>query len=205
VNGRGAHAGSSHWRGANAVVQIARVIDQVAALTNYEKQITFNVGAMSGGTVINRVPHHATAIGEMRAFDIDIFNEGVSRLLALKESVTIKSAEDDYPCTIDIKVTNESGPWNRNEGTDSLYEHWHKTAVSLGWTTNPEERGGLSDGNFLWQRFPTLDGLGPSGDNAHCSERSQDGTKDQEYVTATSFIPKAILNTLAVAGLLEKQ
>ncbi len=201
VEGRGAHAGSTHWRGANAVVQIARIIDRVASLTDYERQITFNVGVVEGGTVMNRVPHQAWAVGEMRTYDIDVFKEGVASLLALQDEVTVKSADDGYPCTIEIIITNESTPWNRNEGTDGLYEHWHKTAVSLGWQTVPEERGGLSDGNFLWDRFPTLDGLGPSGDNAHCSERSEDGSKEQEYVLATSFVPKAVLNTLAILGL----
>ncbi len=67
----------------------------------------------------------------------------------------------------------------------------------------PEERGGLSDSNLLWQAFPTLDGLGPVGANAHCSERSPDGSKEQEYMEAASFVPKAMLNlagVLALAG-----
>lgn len=202
IEGRGAHAGSSHHRGANAVVQMARIIDRVASLTNYEQQITFNVGTVNGGTVMNRVPHLARALGEMRAFDKTVFNEGVTRLLALQDEVTVSSAEDGYGCKIEIKVTHESAPWNRNPETDRLYEHWQQTAASLGWETIPEERGGLSDGNFLWDRFPTLDGLGPSGENAHCSERSADGSKEQEYVLATSFVPKAVLNTVAILGLI---
>jgi glutamate carboxypeptidase len=48
----------------------------------------------------------------------------------------------------------------------------------------------------------TLDGLGPSGENAHCSERSEDGSKEQEYVLASSFVPKAVLNTVAIIGLI---
>ncbi|MFZ0549029.1 MAG: M20/M25/M40 family metallo-hydrolase [Candidatus Promineifilaceae bacterium] len=204
VEGRGAHAGSSHPRGANAIVQMARVIDQVASLTNYEEQITFNVGVVNGGTVMNRVPHLAQAVGEMRAFDKAVFDEGVAALLAIQDGVTVKSAEDGFGCKIGISVTNESAPWNRNEGTDMLYELWEKTAASLGWQTIPEERGGLSDGNYLWERYPTLDGLGPSGENAHCSERSEDGTKDQEFVMADSFVPKAVLNTMAILGLVER-
>jgi glutamate carboxypeptidase len=67
-----------------------------------------------------------------------------------------------------------------------------------------EQRGGLSDGNLLWERFPTLDGLGPAGNNAHCSERSPDGSKDQEYVLVGSFVPKALLNALAIMRLVEE-
>jgi glutamate carboxypeptidase len=48
-----------------------------------------------------------------------------------------------------------------------------------------------------------LDGLGVSGGNAHCSERSEDGKKDQEYLDLPSILPKAMLNTLAIARLLE--
>ena len=62
----------------------------------------------------------------------------------------------------------------------------------------PEARGGLSDGNLLWNLCPTLDGLGPSGDNDHCSERSPDGAKLPEYVTPSSLVPKALVNALAV-------
>ena len=52
--------------------------------------------------------------------------------------------------------------------------------------------------------MPTIDGLGPDGGNAHCSERSADGSKDQEYVLATSFVSKALLNTLAILYLLDQ-
>ena len=64
-----------------------------------------------------------------------------------------------------------------------------------------EERGGLSDGNLLWDLAPTIDGLGPCGDNDHCSERSADGTKEPEYVDLDSFVPKALLNVLAIVDL----
>ena len=64
-----------------------------------------------------------------------------------------------------------------------------------------EERGGLSDGNHIWDAVPTLDGLGPWGDNDHCSERSADGSKLPEYVEISSFVPKATVNLLAVTSL----
>ena len=38
-------------------------------------------------------------------------------------------------------------------------------------------------------------------DNAHSSERSDDGSKDQEYVLASSFVPKALLNIAAIVRL----
>lgn len=67
-----------------------------------------------------------------------------------------------------------------------------------------EARGGLSDGNMLWKHFPTLDGLGPTGENAHCSELDPATGKDQEFVLASSFIPKAMLNIIAILELIEQ-
>jgi hypothetical protein len=55
----------------------------------------------------------------------------------------------------------------------------------------------------VWDRLPTIDGLGPEGDNAHMSERSNDGSKDQEYVLASSFVPKTLLNIAAIIKLVE--
>ena len=65
------------------------------------------------------------------------------------------------------------------------------------------KRGGLSDANYLCGIGPTLDGLGPAGANAHCSEHATDGSKVPEYVEITSFVPKAMLNLTAIRRLVE--
>ena len=62
-------------------------------------------------------------------------------------------------------------------------------------------RGGLSDANYLCHLGPTLDGLGPAGANAHCSERSADGSKVPEFVETDSFVPKAAMNVAALLGM----
>jgi glutamate carboxypeptidase len=43
-----------------------------------------------------------------------------------------------------------------------------------------------------------LDGMGPSGGNAHCSERNPDAEKWPEFVDPKSFAPKAAINVLAL-------
>src|SRR5207237_5943100 len=96
-------------------------------------------------------------------------------------------------------------PWPRNPGTEDLFNLWQEAGVELGLPVNCEERGGLSDGNDLWDAVPTLDGLGPWGDNDHCSERSPDGTKLPEFVEVSTFVPKAMLNVWAIVRLLEKR
>jgi len=205
VEGRGAHAGSTHARGANAVIQLAQTIQQINALTDYSRNITFNIGTIAGGTVINRVPHYAVASGEMRAFSQDVYDEGLARLLAIPEQSTITSPDDGYPCRVRIKLLHQTPPWPRNTATDHLLATWQNAGQRLGYHIYAEERGGLSDGNGLWKHLPTIDGLGPAGRNAHCSEHSADGSKEQEYVLTSSFVPKTLLNILGVASLLEQR
>jgi len=203
VEGKSAHAGNRHASGANAVVQMAEIIQKVADLTDYEQDLTFNLGVVQGGTVPNRVPHLATARGEMRTFSKDVFEEGLNNLLAINQLTPLTSSDGDFTCKIEVKVILENEPWPRNPDTDRLFSIW-ESQVPTGITTIREERGGLSDGNQLWDHIPTIDGLGPSGRHAHCSEKSPDGSKDQEYATISSFCPKAVLNTLAILKLADK-
>lgn len=202
VVGKAAHAGSAHKKGANAIIQLAHTISQISELTDYNNGITFNVGVVGGGTVINRVPHQAYASGEMRAFSPDELEQGISRLLALQDDVQVFSLNGNYRCDVKVRILKKWQPWPSNKGSKGLFSVWQGAAKALDFEVTNAKRGGLSDGNLLWDHVPTIDGLGPAGGNAHCSERSQDGTKDQEYVRISSFVPKASLNGLAILKLL---
>ena len=204
VEGRSAHAGNSHAQGANAILQISHTVQKIASFTDYKKDITFNVGTITGGSVVNRVPHYAEAKVEMRAFSPDVFQEGLNKMLALNGNSQVSSV-DGYPCKVAIQVNDRADPWPPNPETQRIFDLWSKVASQLGLKVIPEARGGLSDGNLLWNHFPTLDGLGPVGGNAHCSERDPQGDKDQEYVLRSSFIPKALLNTMAIIQLIENR
>jgi len=202
VKGRGAHAGGNLKHGVSAVTQLANLVQRIEGMTDFSKELTFNVGRVSGGTVLNRVPHEAVAEGEFRAFSPTVCNEAKAQLLALAGKGDVRSRADGYPSEISVEITSESRPWPRNPGTDRLLALWADCGRELGTSVLAEDRGGLSDGNSLWDAVPTLDGLGPWGDNDHCSERSPDGSKLPEFVEISSFVPKAILNTLAILRLL---
>lgn len=202
AEGRSSHAGSYHANGANALVQMAHTILKLAAITDYSRDVTVNVGTMRGGVVTNRVPHEAEAWLEMRTFKPDVYAETVDQILALNGQADVVSSADGYSCSVAVDLYRKTPPWGRNAATDGLFAIWRQAGEALGFTVLPEERGGLSDGNHFWERIPSLDGLGPSGGNAHCSERSADGSKDQEFVLVTSLVPKATLNTMAVLHLI---
>lgn len=205
VEGRASHAGSAHEHGANAVVQLAELVTRLATLTDYKRQVTVNVGTFTGGTVTNRVPHSAQARLEMRAYDQALFDETVKAILALAEAVTVRSAADGYPCRITVTEERRTAPWPVNPATEHLLSVWKAAAGTTASVVVPEARGGLSDGNHFWTAVPTIDGLGPAGGNAHCSERSADGSKDQEYVYVPSLVPKATLNCVALLKLLAEK
>src|SRR5262249_17752467 len=139
-----------HRHGANAIVQLAKTIERIAALTDYEKDLTFNVGAVSGGTVLNRVPHEAVVRGEFRAFTSEAFQRAKAALQALAGTGEVHSAADGYPCQVKVQLTSETQPWLRNSDTDRLLEIWKQAGDDLGIAVDREERGGLSDGNLIW-------------------------------------------------------
>jgi glutamate carboxypeptidase len=201
VSGRGSHAGGKHEHGANAIVQLGQTVQRIAALTDYARGLTVNVGTVHGGTVLNRVPHEAVAEGEFRTFTPEAFAHAKTSLLALGGRGEVHSPVDGYACEVKVEILTESRPWPRNPGTDGLYKLWKQAGDELGLAVNCEERGGLSDGNLIWDAAPTLDGLGPWGDNDHCSERSPDGAKLPEFVDTSTFVPKAMLNIAALQKL----
>ncbi|MCU0489475.1 MAG: M20/M25/M40 family metallo-hydrolase, partial [Anaerolineales bacterium] len=121
VEGRSAHAGNHHDKGANAIIQMAHTVQQIAALTNYDQQLTFNVGTIHGGSVVNRVPHYAQAEVEMRTFSPQIFSQGAENILALNGRSQV-SSQDGYECKVEIRQVESTSPWPRNPGTDRLFE-----------------------------------------------------------------------------------
>jgi glutamate carboxypeptidase len=132
---------------------------------------------------------------EMRAFDEAVFAGARRRIEALAgTSPAVPGA------SIAVENIGETAPWPGDERTAGLFQKFCAAAASLGFSMKGERRGGLSDANYLHVLGPTLDGLGPSGGNAHCSERSADGTKVPEFVEVDSFIPKAALGVLALSG-----
>jgi glutamate carboxypeptidase len=201
VSGRAAHAGGKHEHGANAIVQLGQTVQRLAAVTDYAREVTCNVGTIRGGTVVNRVPHEAVAEGEFRTFGPENYARAKAAVLALAGRGEVRSADDGYACEVRPEIVCECPPWPRNRGSDSLFEFWKQAGEELGQQIHPQQRGGLSDGNYIWDAAPTLDGLGPWGDNDHCSERSADGSKLPEFVEITSFVPKALLNVAAIVRL----
>lgn len=196
VEGRGAHAGSHFWDGRNAVVDAARLALAIDAVSDRDRERTVNVGRLQGGTETNRVPHAAGLLVEMRTFAGEHLDDGLARVRQIVADFNAAGGRAT------LTVTEMLPPWPRNDATARLLGVWRAAGAALDMDVVPQQRGGLSDGNLFWDRAPTLDGLGPTGAHSHCSERSPDGSKEQEFVLRSSFVPKALLSATALLSLL---
>ncbi|HPO47136.1 MAG TPA: peptidoglycan DD-metalloendopeptidase family protein, partial [Spirochaetota bacterium] len=196
-----AHAGVGHREGVRAIVQLAEIIMRISKLTDYENGLTVNIGRVTGGIAINRVSHYAEAEGEMRAYDTEVLERGLAGLRALNGLSTIESADGSYRCRAVVRVLRRNPAWSENAASKRLFKCFERAADSMGMRAEAEARGGLSDGNFTWSAVPTIDGLGPDGENSHCSERKAEEGKDQEYALIPSFVPKAMLCAIACSML----
>jgi glutamate carboxypeptidase len=202
VEGRGAHAGSRHHEGANAIVEMARLIDRIGRLTDYSRQLTVNVGSVAGGGPANRVPHFAECQVNIRAFDEVVLEAAIDAMFALKdEPASVRAVSDGFACRVNVELLGRNPSWPQSAQTDALIEVWTRAARRLGHSLRAEPRGGLSDGNYLSRFVPTLDGLGPFGLHGHSSERNSDGSKVPEYLVVSSFLEMGAINVAAICEL----
>jgi glutamate carboxypeptidase len=159
VEGRPSHAGARHWQGRSAVTELAHQIIALEAMTDYDREITVNVGQITGGSGTNVVPQHASAEIDLRVPTVEAANEMVGRITGLT------------PKTPDTTLTITGGmnrpPFEQSAASKALFDHAAKLAAEIGFELIGETTGGGSDGNFIAADVATLDGLGPDGDDVH--------------------------------------
>lgn len=173
VEGRPAHAGARHWQGRSAVTELAHQIIALEAMTDYDRDITINVGQITGGSGTNVVPQHASAEIDLRVPTVAAAEEMVARITGLT------------PVTPDVTVTVTGGmnrpPFEKTPAIAALFDHAAGLAAEIGFELIDETTGGGSDANFIAASVPTLDGLGPDGDDVHTLN---------EHIYISSLLPR---------------
>jgi glutamate carboxypeptidase len=178
--GREAHSGHAHAQGANAIRELARVVERLESLTDYQREITFNVGVIEGGTTVNTVPAHAWCQVDTRAWNTRDFAWARDQVLAQADQASVEG------CRVEVEERPGYPPWPANERSTKLGELIAECGRELGQAIRLRKRGGGSDGCHLWDLLPTVDGLGPVGRDPHCPGR--------EAVDRASFVPRAQLS-----------
>lgn len=203
VLGKGGHAGNAHENGVNAIRQAARIVEKLESMTDYESGLAFNIGSISGGETPNRIPELARIYGEARATRQADLDKAVAILESLEEEENLlKSSRGDFSAKVKVEIVPGAPPFEINPSTESLVKVWGQCAGMMRAEVDPVSRGGISDGNFVWQRLPTIDGLGTPGGNIHCAEHNPEEGKEAEFIYRPEFEPKALLNLLGVLALL---
>lgn len=175
-HGRPAHSGTRHADGRSAIKEMAHQILKLEAMTDYRRGITANVGVVSGGTTFNVVPEHASLLLDIRLPDAAAAKEAVALVEGLR------------PVDPDVAIEIEGGlsrpPYTRTPAIAGLLDQAQRLAQEIGFELSDVASGGGSDGSFLAERLPVLDGLGVDGDGAHTQH---------EHLLISSLVPRATL------------
>jgi glutamate carboxypeptidase len=165
VRGVAAHAGVDFKKGANALLELARIIETVSSWTDLKRGLTVSVGVAAGGTKMNVVPAHAWAEVDVRIARKADGPRIERKFAALKPK--------DKRCSLELTGGINRPPMERLRGTVRLFKQAQAIATELGFALDEAATGGASDGNFTAALgIPTLDGLGAVGDGAHARHES---------------------------------
>ena len=182
AHGRKAHSGSAPDKGANALLALASAAQAVATRHDPHgaERLTAVPTVINCGEAFNVVPGAGELLCDLRADDVNTFDDVLAAL----------------PATVD-GVRLESGLLRRWPSMDSRAQTAPLLGVAaerLGRTIVGVSRGGASDASYMAPHIPiTIDGLGPRGGGAHTAD---------EYVVAASLGTRAEVALALVDALL---
>jgi glutamate carboxypeptidase len=159
VTGRASHSGLSASEGVSAIDELVDLLQDVRRDAPHDRGAAINIGRISGGTRANVVAGAAEAEVGLRFSDpasekdlLDFFHG----LVAHRPGATVEV------------VTLSHRPAWTEDPSSWLTELVVNTARAQGDDVSARPAGGAGDTNFTGSRgLPTLDGLGPRGENAH--------------------------------------
>jgi glutamate carboxypeptidase len=179
VRGRQAHAGVEIEKGANAILELTRCIQELSALNGRKPGTTVNVGVVGGGIRPNVVPDQAWA-------EVDVRFVTVAEGLTLDQTIRQIASRPVIPGThIEITGGIEKNPMEKTASSAYLVDLIRGVGKQLGLSFQDVQTGGTSDGNFISETgIPTLDGLGPIGGRDHSPD---------EYLDVDSIVSRTAL------------
>lgn len=159
VTGRAAHAGVEPEKGVSAILELARIVERLAALNDPGQGVSVNVGLIEGGTRTNVVAAFARAVVDVRvptARHARAIDEAIKSMKPTLQGATLKVSGG-----ID-RMPLEPTPRNQR-----LWRLARETGKLLDLELRESSSGGGSDGNLTSVYTATLDGLGAVGGGAH--------------------------------------
>jgi glutamate carboxypeptidase len=178
AHGRAAHVGREFARGASAVYALARAITRIEGMVDLEAGRILNIGPIEGGSVVNAVPDHAAAWGNVR------FRDAATQQALEKEVLALATRGDDLP-SIEVHATFNRPAKPFTPPVQRLAHAIRAAAEDLGQAMPFASTGGVCDGNILQEAgLATLDTLGVRGGNLH---------RKDEYIEVASLVDRCQL------------
>lgn len=165
IEGIAAHSGVDFSRGHSAILEVARLINQVSTFTEEKIGLTVNPGIVGGGTRSNVIAAEAWAEVDVRIARMADAERIEKKFRKLKVT--------DKACKLTVEGGLNRPPMERKAGTIKLFRQAAKLAAELGIPLEEAATGGGSDGNFTAALgIATLDGMGAVGEGAHAEHES---------------------------------
>jgi glutamate carboxypeptidase len=189
VHGRAAHAGVEPEKGRSAILEAARIVEDLHALNGRWPDVTLNVGVIGGGTRPNVVAERCSLEVDVRATSRDALETAEAEIRRIVEANEVPETN------VDFEPMARWWPMEKLERSGRLVEHAQAVAATLGFEIADAVTGGASDANTTsGMGVPSLDGLGPIGGNDHAPA---------EFLEVDSIVPRTTLLAgllLAIAG-----
>ena len=158
---------------------MARLVQEVYALNDFERGTTVNVGMIEGGISPNTVAPLSRVVLDVR---VPTAREGIRVEQAIR-ALTVKRPA----MRLEIEGGFGRPPMEPTPRNQRLWTLAAKAGRDLGIELEQAAAGGGSDANTTSQFTATLDGLGTPGDGAHARH---------EYIQADQLARRTALLTL---------
>lgn len=186
VEGVAAHAGAEPDKGHSAILEMAHRIIAVQAINGTIPGATVNVGTIAGGERPNVVPDHARAAIDVRAPSPEAARALDEALRRVADATTIPGT------AVRLSGGFVHQPFQQSPASARLFALAQSAATEVGIALRGAYSGGGSDGNTTAAMgVPTLDGMGPSGGQAH---------NPGEWASVANIAPRIAI----LAGLLRR-
>ncbi|MCA8902471.1 MAG: hydrolase [Hyphomonas sp.] len=183
LHGRAAHAGRAKEEGRSAIEAAAELVIGLEALNGQREGVTFNVGAIDGGSAVNIVPDLAIVRFGARAPDAPSAEWATGEVQRLFARATARDGIHGH-----FHGGFYRPPKPRNEAQQALFDAIRATGQAIGIELEFVDTGGVCEGNNIFAAgVPNVDTLGVRGGRIHSNE---------EYVVLDSFAERASLSAL---------
>jgi len=173
VTGREAHAGRGHKTGVNAAHELSILISKLHKLTNYNKDITVNIGEIkTSSQTYNVVCGRAFAKVDTRFSTLKDREELHKKILKVFSRPHLRAFSDKQPCEVQWKIVDDCPPLHSDKPSRKWAELYANTVGEIE-SRKIELRtsgGGADVCYFNRKGLIVIDGLGACGEAMHRSD-----------------------------------